>query len=408
MSSSYISPSVKLALVGRAGGRCEYPGCNKRLDVDELTERDMNRSVFAHIVADSPKGPRGHATRSAELAQAITNLMLLCLDHHRLIDVDAVEEHPEDLLLRFKREHEVRVANLLDMQATHKTKLVFVKANIGGRATVVSRDMARTAMLPLLLYPERGDFTIDLTTLAVRDDEPQFWSFTAGEIVRQVRDALRASLGNPTPTSISVFALAPIPLLMVLGRALGDIASVHVFQKLRVPDTWAWQDAPGEGGDGFTLDPPEDCAGDAPDVALVLSVSGVVHDEEVLASPPGCVPIWRITASRPQADFVRTRGLLAQFAGLFRQALHDIRRVHGAGVRIHVFPAVPNSVAVECGKVLLPKADPAISVYDRNKNGPGWVFALDLLEPNGAGPAPRISDTPRTQAGHQMAPIEPS
>jgi hypothetical protein len=101
------------------------------------------------------------------------------------------------------------------------------------------------------------------------------------------------------------------------------------------------------------------------------------------------VPIWRVTASRPQADFVRTPGLLAQFAGLFRQVLHDIRSAHGPGVRVHLFPAVPNSVAVECGKVLLPKADPEIKVYDRNKSGQGWGFALDLLKPNGDSLTPK-------------------
>jgi hypothetical protein len=109
----------------------------------------------------------------------------------------------------------------------------------------------------------------------------------------------------------------------------------------------------------------------------------VVHDEEVHTTLPSLAPIWRITASRPRADFVRTRELLARFAGLFRQALHDIRRVHGPGVQVHLFPAVPNSVAVECGKVRLPEADPAIRVYDSNRGGQGWRFALDLLTPLG-------------------------
>ncbi|MBU0550459.1 SAVED domain-containing protein [Myxococcota bacterium] len=376
MSKTSIPNKVKLALVGRAGGRCEYPGCNKRLDLDELTSRRMNLSVFAHIVADSPDGPRGDAVRSTLLASEIDNLMLLCFDHHKMIDVDAIEDHPELTLFRFKQEHEERVANLLDIHAVHKTRLLFVKANIGGRTTVVSRESARAAVLPM--YPERDDLLIDLSTLAVRDDEPSFWSRSAEEIVRQVNERLRPTLANQTPTSIAVFALAPIPLLMVLGRALGDIAAVHVFQKHRAPDSWAWENQRGDADDRFMLDAP-DAGAEQGDVAFVLSVSGVVHENEVYASLPGQVPIWRISASRPQVDFVRTRDLLAEFSGLFRQALHDIRRVHGPDVRIHLFPAVPNSVAIECGKVLLPKADPAVRVYDRNRNKAGWVFALDLL-----------------------------
>ena len=46
--------------------------------------------MFAHIIADEPGGPRGHPVLSKQLAKELSNLMLLCLDHHRLIDVDAV------------------------------------------------------------------------------------------------------------------------------------------------------------------------------------------------------------------------------------------------------------------------------------------------------------------------------
>ncbi len=223
MSTTSIPAKVKLALVGRAGGRCQYPGCNKRLDVDELTAKRMNRSVFAHIVADEPGGPRGDAVRSPLLKASIDNLMLLCLDHHKLVDVDELDEHPEELLQRFKREHEDRVINLLEIQPNLRTKLLLLKANIGARTVVVAPEDARRAVLPL--YPVPSEFLIDLTQTAVRDDEPSFWSRNAEEIVRQVGDGLRPTTTNPTPTNLSVFALAPIPLLMVLGRALGDIAS---------------------------------------------------------------------------------------------------------------------------------------------------------------------------------------
>lgn len=88
---------------------------------------------------------------------------------------------------------------------------------------------------------------------------------------------------------------------------------------------------------------------------------------------------WEIRASTPTVDSVRTKEQLQQFSALFRQVLHDIRRIHGPAAQVHIFPAVPNSVAIECGRVLLPKPDPAVLVYDRNRTAPGFTFALDLL-----------------------------
>ena len=62
-----------------------------------------------------------------------------------------------------------------------------------------------------------------------------------------------------------------------------------------------------------------------------------------------------------------------------REVLEEIRAAHGVAVRIHVLPAVPNSVAIEFGRRLLPKVDPTILVYDNHRANGGMAFALELL-----------------------------
>ena len=80
-------------LWAKAAGRCEYAGCNKLLYKDDLTSEEINRAFVAHIVAASPDGPRGDKTLSAQLVDDIDNVMLMCHDHHRLIDHEQVVEH---------------------------------------------------------------------------------------------------------------------------------------------------------------------------------------------------------------------------------------------------------------------------------------------------------------------------
>ncbi len=74
MSRTTLSVKTRLLVWVRAGGRCEYPGCNKLLLRDDLTATEMNRSYFAHIVADSPDGPRGDPVLSPLLKDDPSNV----------------------------------------------------------------------------------------------------------------------------------------------------------------------------------------------------------------------------------------------------------------------------------------------------------------------------------------------
>lgn len=95
-----LSELSRRVLWTRAAGRCQYTGCNKSLIGDLISgAEDKNFGFVAHIVADTAPGPRGDTVRSPLLSDDVNNLMLLCYVHHKLIDVDAVAEHPEGRLL---------------------------------------------------------------------------------------------------------------------------------------------------------------------------------------------------------------------------------------------------------------------------------------------------------------------
>jgi hypothetical protein len=103
MSKTSIPEKIKTQLWTLSAGRCEYRGCNKPLWKDELSMAKMNNAYIAHIVADSPDGPRGNKKRSPILAKSFSNLMLMCDAHHRLIDKEDVDGHPESLLIEMKK-----------------------------------------------------------------------------------------------------------------------------------------------------------------------------------------------------------------------------------------------------------------------------------------------------------------
>ena len=55
---------------------------------------------------------------------------------------------------------------------------------------------------------------------------------------------------------------------------------------------------------------------------------------------------------------------------------------HGQDVLLHVFPAVPVSIAVEVGRVWMPKVDLPLCIYDQNRKLGGFTKALVFPENN--------------------------
>lgn len=86
MSVTSITTKKQNLIWAVSGGRCEYEGCNRILHIDILTKKKYNSAYIAHIVADKPDGPRGDTVRSKLLCDDISNLMLLCNEHHNLIE----------------------------------------------------------------------------------------------------------------------------------------------------------------------------------------------------------------------------------------------------------------------------------------------------------------------------------
>ena len=55
-----------------------------------------------------------------------------------------------------------------------------------------------------------------------------------------------------------------------------------------------------------------------------------------------------------------------------------IKTRHGEQAVIRVFPAMPVALAVEFGRILMPKADLSLQIYDENKKLGGFVRALEI------------------------------
>lgn len=371
MSKTPISSINKYLVWVRSGGRCQYRGCNKVLHTDILTKRNFNQSYIAHIVADKPLGPRGDILRSSLLADDIDNLMLMCDTHHRLIDKVDVVGHPESLLLEMKREHEARINNATNIQPDRSSYVVTYSANIGMHTPNVSFQIVSKYLLPEY-YPAK-DRSIDLSVVNSlnKDSDPSFWETETKNLQDKFDRYLLPLIKSNEINHVSLFAFAPIPLLIKLGVLINDIVPVDVRQKRRMPDTWEFStDVNTEylfvlgNGEGK--------------VALKIELSADITDDRIYKVVGNDACLYSIRIEHPGNDFVKSRKQIRDFGFKIREVLNVIKKDHGQDTTLHVFPAMPIALAIEFGRVWMPKADMSLKIYDQNSALGGFVVAIDI------------------------------
>lgn len=369
--SSGVSDRSRQVLWARAAGRCQYRGCNVSL-IGDLTAgvEDRTFGFVAHIVAAQPTGPRGNVARSPRLVDVVDNLMLLCHTHHKLIDVDGVSDHPEERLLLMKREHETRVDIVCGIDDDRASHVLCYAADIGAHTSPIPYADVKAAMLPRR-FPAEGVRTLDLRLqgLEQRGSDPEFWTVQRDALRRQFAVRVKSRIEDGSVRHLSVFARAPQPLLIELGRLLGDITPAEVYQLHREPAGWRWAE---------DRDPIQyrvrHGRGDGP-AALVLALSATVNDERIHEVLGPNAAIWAIAADAPHNDVMRHVSDLAAFRSRLRSLLDALKAHHGQHGDIHLFPVLPVSAAVEVGRIWMPQADRSLIVYDQQ---PGLPFVRTL------------------------------
>lgn len=380
MSKSKLSTKDTVHMWVRAGGRCEYPGCNKVLWRDDLSLARMNTAYLAHIYGDQPGGPRYEAGTSERLARDPANFMLLCDVHHRLIDREDVDGHPAIDLLQFKNEHEERIELLTAIQAQRKTHVLLFGSRIGDHSGLVCFDQAREAVVASGRWPEtsRG-IRIGMPDAPFSDRNPAYWALVKANIEQELERTISAGIG-PTGkpiTHLSVFALAPIPALIYFGKTLGDIVTADIYQRHRDKEDWIWRHSSVDDFD-YRLRPPHLKAVNGvrrDHVAVSVAISAPVPDKAVLSALDDSPPIYQLRVDNVSTRAIQSADQVELFACRWRNLLTRIQNDHGKDVQISLFPAIPVSIAVQLGRELLPKGDPPIVIYDKQGSA-GYIRAL--------------------------------
>jgi hypothetical protein len=373
MSVTYIPEKVKIRLWGKAAGRCQYDGCNMPLWLDLITKHEFNTAYIAHIIADKPDGPRGDPVLSEKLKADLSNLMLLCDQHHRLIDNEDIAGHPIERLRAMKEAHERRIEIVSGIETNRQSHVLLYGANVGELSSPVSYQMAARAMFPDWYPAETTPLSLGMINSSFQDVTPDFWAIESAHLRCMIDQLVRPQLAQGVIQHLSVFAIAPQPLLMLLGYLLSELQAAEVYQFHHEPRDWRWH----EDLEHFEylISEPEEVQGPP---ALVLSLSATIAEERITAVLGDDVTIWHVTLNDPYNDFLQSRQQARHFRQQMRRLMDRIKLLHRGQKLLHVFPAMPVALAVEMGRIIMPKSDLSLRIYDENNRLGGFVHALDL------------------------------
>lgn len=146
--SREYKPSTVRRLDILSGNECSHPDCSKKLIAED------GKSIISkicHIAAASKEGPRFDENMTDDDRRGFDNLILLCDEHHVIIDNKENESlYPAPLLKRWKSEHEKKIRELTsskNLLSKHPLALNKVINAIGSRMDEIL-DLPETDFAP--------------------------------------------------------------------------------------------------------------------------------------------------------------------------------------------------------------------------------------------------------------------
>jgi hypothetical protein len=359
-----ISPShaVQRELWAKAAGRCTI--CARYLLDGSWDYETVAVGQLAHIIGatDGAGSPRGQSALPATDRASASNLMLLCQPCHQKIDRDP-DHWPLDYLQEIKDQFEARVRAATDFASLEQTVVIRLTSPIRGNSPEITNTQVSDALQHERLTYAGEDVREATRRIALSEPEDvaSVWSVSADRIAR---DVVRAQefLADSAAQSISVFALAPVPMLVQLGAAIGTKQTTHVFEPHRREgaSTFIW---PADTTDvRFEILAPEPDA-EAEDVVVLVSLTAEVQFER---APEALRPLPTLRlrpVGGPRLPLIRSREDLHTFAAVWREALQTLEERLPRVRQLHLLAATPVSAAIELGRHRMRDAHPDFVVY---------------------------------------------
>lgn len=373
-----ILTQEQIKLWVKAGGRCEI--CNEYLLKDSFTGRIFNFGEKAHNVGvGSGKSPRSFSLLTTEDRNKEENLLLLCPKHHKMIDESKYTgDFTVERLKQYKIEHEKRILYLTGLVDNRKSVILRMTNRIKEHSITISdEEVRKTLEICEGRYPADDiSIEINLSSLPVKINSA-YWKTGRQIIDESIERQIKPKTTEKLIKHISAFALARIPLLIYLGFRLGDKIPIDIYQKQRnEKEDWIW--CTDEKPITFSFRCIQK-GNNSSNVVLIASISGkinLIHLSEVV-TPESTIYEIIPNEEDPHRNIIRSKATLTNFTGSYQRLMRQIEKECSQTTEILLYPALPLSAAIICGRELLPDTTPTLTIFDKEGDTYKKTFSIN-------------------------------
>lgn len=348
------------------GGICSFEGCNKRL-IESFSGDLTNAGIKAHII--------GHAETSArheymeeygytqESLEDVSNLMLMCYYHSKLIDDEHTrEQFPPERLFKMKEDHEKKVASWSDNKK--KKSIALIHKRLGGPIS----DIEYGGEAPHILLDAVEDQTV------FEDFTNEGWKEGVKRNIELYKKFLQ-KIKEKDANVGEVFALSPIPLLIHLGSLLTDTVPYSIYQFNRETQLWV-SDNPGSNKE-LSLTVSQGIKGNL-ELAVLVSVSGLVKLESVEETLGNDFDFISFEVDDPGLKRIIYREDVVDIQCRIKDDVEKLLQKYNYE-KIHLFYAGPAGLAIEIGRGINPNIWCEVYLYQYNNRAkPKYQYALTI------------------------------
>lgn len=365
-----ISPKTAWKVWTDSCGRCMFEGCGANLTGVSLYNASSRIGYLAHIIASDPRGPRGTIADSHRLSDNSNNIMLMCDEHHRLIDCFEPEKYSAAVLYNMRQAHCDMVNVYLSALAFPRVKAVTLHANLANIPTyfhdseLIDAILATgKAMQPRVIHHIRRTQRDDRRT-------PEFWTQYLHEHQLDIQTLVTSynNLNTANMEELAVFPLHHIATMVLAGRIIGEARATQVFQYHRDRKTWKWDaDAVSQPPGTFYV---EGLIADrVAEVLITIELTANIDLESLPVNLKASIsdnqiPWVRIKTPNPNGACIGHPDDLTQFMRVARQAINHVQDVMRA-TRVHLIGVSPASTLFCFGQMLQAGHHPTYTIYDR-------------------------------------------
>ncbi len=371
-----------------AAWRCQFSGCGKDLRRHTATGAPNRSSYFAHIIASSPKGPRGDPLLSDQRSADIDNFLLLCDECHRRIDRQDPDTFTVDVLRRMRQQSVAEVRRLLTALKYTEALPVVVMGNIAGQSPHFDAREAEEAMWTRRLRMAPGH-PLAFFENGWNQHDPHladYWSAlfngVRGELP-QLRKLLRSPAAGSSTVPLAVFPLHGTSVLVLAGRLFGEATATAVFQfrreRSRDAEGGRWgYEAHAAASTKYSLTelraPLAGVSHAAMIVALTFDPAGERLGGAIYADGTFKLPTLKLSASDSLGpDILESPADLDEVSRLLGEAVRRLQDDWKV-TTVHLFVAAPASVAFKIGQKLQARHQSTFVCYEALR-GPQAPFS---------------------------------